>query len=396
MAKGILVINAGSSSIKFAGYRDSGASEPELVGKGQVEGLRTEPRFSCKDAVGSLLDEHRWSAPIDHGGALAYIIRWIEENVTEVQVGAVGHRVVFGGADYTAPTLVDDRVISDIEELVPFFPLHLPHNLAAIRALREEHPHVPQVVCFDNSFHRTRPRIAQLYALPRSMTDRGIRRYGFHGLSYEYIARRLPDYAPAASRVVVAHLGSGASMCAIRNGESVECTLGFSALDGLPMGTRVGPLDAGVILYLMQVLNMDAEAIEKLLYQQSGLLGVSGISNDMRDLLGSADPNAEEAVELFVYQIARQLGALAAALGGLDALVFTAGVGEHAAEVRERVCHRAEWLGIRLDHMANEAHGPRISTGDSQVSAWVIPTDEERMIAIHTAGLIDAVGGSNV
>jgi len=391
MSKGILVINAGSSSIKFAGYRDAGVLEPELLGKGQVEGLRTEPRFSCKGADGDLLDAHRWSAPITHSSALAYIIEWIEENVTEVQVGAVGHRVVFGGAAYAGPTLVDDRVIAEIEKLVPFFPLHLPHNLAAIRALREEHPQVPQVVCFDNSFHRTKPRVAQLYALPRSLTDQGIRRYGFHGLSYEYIARRLPDYLPNASRVVVAHLGSGASMCALRDGESIECTLGFSALDGLPMGTRTGPLDPGVILYLMQVLKMNADAIEKLLYRKSGLLGVSGISNDMRHLLASEAPNAEEAVELFTYHIAKQLGALTAALQGIDALVFTAGIGEHAAAIREQVCRKAEWLGIDLDPAANKAHGPRISTEDSPVSAWVIPTNEERMIAIHTAGLMNAV-----
>lgn len=388
MAAGILVINAGSSSIKFAGYRDVGTSEPEFLGKGQVEGLRTEPRFICKDADGTRLGEHRWSAAISHGDALAYIMEWIEANLTEVQVGAVGHRVVFGGEGYTGPTLVDDRVIADIEELVPFFPLHLPHNLAAIRALRDEHPQVPQAVCFDNSFHRTKPRVAQLYALPRRLTDQGIRRYGFHGLSYEYIARRLPDFVPKASRVVVAHLGSGASMCAIRDGQSIECTLGFSALDGLVMGTRTGPLDPGIILYLMQERGLDAGAIEKLLYKESGLLGVSGISNDMRHLLASDDPNAEEAVELFVYHIAKQLGALTAALGGLDVLVFTAGIGEHAAPIRERVCRAAEWLGIRLNPAANMAHGPCISTEDSRISAWVIPTDEERMIAIHTAELM--------
>jgi acetate kinase len=389
MAQGILVINAGSSSIKFAGYRSAGALDPEFLGKGQVEGLRTEPKFTCKDADGSLLGEHRWSAPVTHSEALDYIIEWIEENATEVRIGAVGHRVVFGGTLYSEPTLVDDRVITEIEKLVPFFPLHLPHNLASIRALTEQHPQVPQVVCFDNSFHNTQPRIAQLYALPRSMTERGIRRYGFHGLSYEYIARRLRDYAPKSSRAVVAHLGSGASMCAIRDGKSIECTLGFSALDGLPMGTRTGTLDPGAILYMLQAMGMDAGAIESLLYKESGLLGVSGVSNDMRDLLASEDSDAKEAVELFVYHVAKQLGALTAALQGIDALVFTAGVGEHAVEIRERVCRRAEWLGIRLDDAANEAHGPRISTEDSRVSAWVIPTDEERMIAIHTAALID-------
>jgi acetate kinase len=389
VSKGILIINAGSSSIKFAGYRPTADAEPELLGKGHVEGLGTGPKFSCKNADGRLVDEHRWPAPITHSTALEHIIQWVETNVSEIKVGAVGHRVVFGGAAYTGPTLVDDQVVAAIEGLVPFFPLHLPHNLAAIRALIEQHPEVPQVVCFDNSFHRTQPRVAQLYALPREMTDRGIRRYGFHGLSYEFIARRINDYAPNASRVVVAHLGSGASMCAIRDGASIECTLGFSALDGLPMGTRTGSLDPGVILYLMQVMGMDAGAIEKLLYKQSGLLGVSGISNDMRDLLASEDPSADEAVELFVYHIAKQLGALAATLQGIDALVFTAGVGEHAAVIRERVCCRAEWLGIQLDRAANETHGPCISTHTSRVSVWVIPTDEERMIAIHTAGLMN-------
>lgn len=389
MSKGILVINAGSSSIKFAGYRDTGGSELEFLGKGQVEGLRTEPRFSCKDADGQLLDEHQWSAAITHSSALAYIMEWIEENVSDLQIGAVGHRVVFGGAAYTRPTLVDDGLIAEVEKLVPFFPLHLPHNLASIRALIEQHPKVPQVVCFDNSFHRTQPRVAQLYALPRSMTDQGIRRYGFHGLSYEYISRRLVDLVPTASKVVVAHLGSGASMCAIRDGKSIECTLGFSGLDGLPMGTRTGPLDPGVILYLMQALGMDAVGIEKLVYTESGLLGVSGISNDMRDLLASEEPSAEEAVELFVYHIAKQLGALAAALQGVDAIVFTAGVGEHAAVIRERVCRKAKWLGVQLDPAANEAHGPRISTDQSPISAWVIPTDEERMIAIHTLAIMN-------
>lgn len=388
MAKGILVINAGSSSIKFAGYRDTGVPELEFLGKGQVEGLRTEPGFSCMDANGRLLDEYRWSTSITHSAAIEYIIQWIEENVTDLCVGAVGHRVVFGGADHNEPTLVDDGVIAEVEKLVPFFPLHLPHNLAAIRALKEQHPEVPQVVCFDNSFHRTQPRVAQMYALPRRLTDLGIRRYGFHGLSHEDIVRRLVDYVPTASRVVVAHLGSGASMCAMREGQSIECTLGFSALDGLPMGTRTGPLDPGVMLYLMQVLAMDAASIEKLVYKESGLLGVSGISNDMRDLLASEAPGAEEAVKLFVYHIAKQLGALTAALEGIDALVFTAGVGEHAAVIRERVCRKAEWLGVHLDAAANEVHGPCISTEHSPVSAWIIPTDEERVIATHSARII--------
>jgi acetate kinase len=267
--------------------------------------------------------------------------------------------------------------------------LHLPHNLAAIKAVTEAYPELPQVACFDHAFHRTWPRLARLFAIPRAMTDDGIRRYGFHGLSYEYIARRLPDFAPGASRVVVAHLGSGASMCAIRDGESIEGTLGFSGLDGLPMGTRTGQIDPGVLLYCMQALHMGAKQIERLLYKDSGLLGVSGVSNDMRDLLASTDPHATEAVELFCYHIAKQLGTLTAALGGLDTLVFTAGIGEHAAPIRERVCRCAEWLGIHLDEAANAAGGPRITNEASPVSAWVIPTDEEKMIAIHTRNVLE-------
>ncbi|MFZ0257867.1 MAG: acetate kinase, partial [Gammaproteobacteria bacterium] len=238
--------------------------------------------------------------------------------------------------------------------------------------------------CFDNSFHRTLPPVARWFALPRRLFEQGVRRYGFHGLSYEYIAMKLPEYVPAASRVVVAHLGSGASLCAIRDGKSIESTLGFSALDGLPMGTRPGTLDPGVLLYLMQALGMDAKAIEKLLYTESGLLGVSGISNDMRDLIASDDPRAKEAIALFVYHIAKQIGALAAVLEGIDALVFTAGIGEKSPEIRRRVCQRAAWLGVRVDEAANVTGRARISTTDSAVSAWVIPTDEERMIAIHT------------
>lgn len=390
MEPGLLVINAGSSSIKFAGYVDGGKNEPSFLGKGQVEGLRTEPRFVCKNAVGEVMGEHQWPGAITHGEAIDYIIGWIEEHATNVRVAAAGHRVVFGGAAYTGPTRLDERAIAEIEKLVAFFPLHLPHNLAAIKALAELHPALPQVACFDNSFHNTQPNVAQLFALPRRLFEQGIRRYGFHGLSYEYIARVLPDYAPNASRVVVAHLGSGASMCALRDGKSIESTLGFSGLDGLPMGTRPGALDPGVMLYLLEALGMDAKAIEKLLYTESGLLGVSGISNDMRDLLASDDSKAAEAVDLFVYHIAKNLGALAAVLEGIDALVFTAGIGEHAAEIRERVCRRAEWLGIHLDPAANNAGGARITTPESPVSAWVIPTDEERMIAIHTTRLLNA------
>ncbi len=318
MQNAILVINAGSSSIKFAAYAETGAKDPDLLGKGQIEGIGTTPSFSVKDDKGALLGEHRWpkGARVGHAECLHHLIEWIERNATGVRVTAAGHRVVHGGLNFSGATLIDSGVLAELETLIPLAPLHQPHNLAAIRALAETHPGLPQVACFDTAFHRTLPAVAQMFALPRSLTDAGVRRYGFHGLSYEYIARKLPEYAPAAARAVVAHLGSGASMCALKDGHSIESTMGFTAVDGLPMGTRTGSLDPGVVLYCLQSLGMDAAAIEKLLYKESGLLGVSGISNDMRDLLASGDPRAAEAIALFVYHIAKQTGALASALEG--------------------------------------------------------------------------------
>ncbi len=391
MRNAILVINAGSSSIKFAGFTESETGEPDLLGKGQIEGIGTAPYFYVKDDNGSLVGEYRWpsGSAVGHAESLHHLIEWIEKNATGVRVAAAGHRVVHGGLRYSGPTLIDDTVMTELEKLVALAPLHQPNNLAGIRALAKEHPELPQVACFDTAFHRTQPEVAQMFALPRSMWDTGVRRYGFHGLSYEYIARKLPEYAPGAARAVVAHLGSGASMCAIRDGRSIESTMGFTAVDGLPMGTRTGALDPGVVLYCIQSLGMDAGAIERLLYKESGLLGVSGISNDMRELLASDDPRAVEAIDLFVYHIAKQAAALAAVLEGLDALVFTAGIGEHAPEIRERVCRRAAWLGIELDPEANRRGGPRISTERSRVGAWVIPTNEERMIAIHTLRVLE-------
>jgi acetate kinase len=387
----IMVINAGSSSIKFALFQIPAAAEPELRCKGQMEGLGSDPSFKVRNASGLVVAEHdEWprGSNLDHGGAMAFILDWLAGFEGGLAPAAAGHRVVHGGLAYDRPVPVDDRVLENLEALSPLAPLHQPHNLAAIRAMAEAAPRLPQVACFDTAFHRTQPPVAQIFALPRALTERGIRRYGFHGLSYEYIARRLPDVVPGARRVVVAHLGSGASMCAIRDGVSIESTMGFTAVDGLPMGTRTGALDPGVVLYLLDGLGYDARAIERLLYKESGLLGVSGLSNDMRDLLANDDPRAAEAVELFCYHIAKQLGALAAALGGLDALVFTAGIGENAAFVREAVCRRGAWLGLSLDDAANRRNGPRITTDDSSVSAWVIPTDEERMIAIHTRDLL--------
>lgn len=390
MRDAILVINAGSSSLKFAGYVDVDAAEPEFIGKGQIEGIGTSAYFTAKNEEGALVGEYRWpeEETVTHADALEYLIDWLQENSPDVRVAAAGHRVVHGGLAYSTATLINDAVIAELEKLVPLAPLHQPHNLSAIRTLASLHPELPQVACFDTAFHRTQPPVAQLFALPRLMTEGGVRRYGFHGLSYEYIASKLLDYAPDASRVVVAHLGSGASMCAIRDGSSVESTMGFTAVDGLPMGTRTGALDPGVVLYCMQELGMNAEEIETLLYKESGLLGVSGISNDMRDLLASNRPEACEAIDLFIYHVAKHTGALAAALEGIDALVFTAGIGENSPEIRERVCRRMSWLGLTFDPDANLRQGPKISADDSSTSAWVIPTDEERMIAIHTARVL--------
>jgi len=386
MQNAILVINAGSSSIKFAAFAESATGEPDLLGRGQIEGIGTDPYFAVKDDTGAVIGEHRWpaGASVGHAKSLHFLIEWIEENATDVRVVAAGHRVVHGGLRFSEATLIDDTVMADLEALVDLAPLHQPNNLAAIRALGDDHPELPQVACFDTAFHRTQPQVAQMFALPRSMWDKGVRRYGFHGLSYEYIARKLPEYAPGAERAVVAHLGSGASMCAIKGGKSIESTMGFTAVDGLPMGTRTGALDPGVVLYCLQSLGMDAGAIEKLLYKDSGLLGVSTISNDMRDLLVSTDPRAGEAIDLFVYHIAKHGAALASAMEGMDTLVFTAGIGEHSPEIREQVCRRMAWLGIELDPDANRRGGPLISTESSPISAWVIPTNEERMIAIHT------------
>jgi acetate kinase len=392
MTDAILVINAGSSSIKFSLFAERSA-ELALVARGQVEGIYTAAHFVAQDAAGKPAAEKRWEAgaKLGHEGALAHIIDWLKAtHGGDHRLAAVGHRVVHGGTDYAAPVRLDAAVVAKLEKLVPLAPLHQPHNLAPIRALLQRAPELPQVACFDTAVHRANPPLAQMFALPKELTDAGVRRYGFHGLSYEYIASVLPlfDERAARGKTVVAHLGNGASMCALDGGRSIASTMGFTAVDGLPMGTRCGTIDPGVVLYLMDERKLDARAIEKLIYTQSGLLGVSGVSSDMRTLLESSDPRAKLAVDLFVYRIGRELGSLAAALGGLDAVVFTAGIGEHAAPIRERVCRQAVWLGVELDPQANAQHGPRISAATSRTAAWVIPTDEELMIARHTRGLL--------
>ena len=390
----ILVINAGSSSIKFSVFETAPDRSLLPGAHGQVEGIGEAgetSRIEAADARGHNLVD-RPIAGQDHEGAMAAIHDWFAAHVgSEAGFAGVGHRVVHGGLTYSNPVLIDDKVLAALEELVPLAPLHEPHNIAAIRAISAIAPKVPQVACFDTAFHRNEAPLAQEFALPSELTAKGVRRYGFHGLSYEYIMSVLPRIAPncADGKVVVAHLGNGASMCAIEKGRSVATTMGFTAVDGLPMGTRTGTLDPGVILYLLQHEGMDARAIEHLIYERSGLLGVSGLSGDMRTLLASDNPAAKEAVNLFVYWIGRELGSLTAALGGLDAIVFTGGIGEHATEIRARVCNDARWIGISLDGQANAAGGPRISLSVSRVSAWVVPTNENLIVARHTRQLLD-------
>jgi len=391
MGEQILVINAGSSSIKFSVF-DTAADRSLTAGAhGQVEGIGTSPHLEVNDAQGRKLADQRPAAD-GHAGAIAAIHDWYASHVGgEAGFCGVGHRIVHGGVAYAEPVLIDERVLAELTALVPLAPLHQPHNLAAVRAVAASAPEVPQVACFDTAFHRSQPMLAQEFALPRALTHKGVRRYGFHGLSYEYIVSALPTVAPelVGRKLVVAHLGNGASMCAVDNGRSVATTMGFTAVDGLPMGTRTGALDPGVILYLLDHEHMDARAVEKLIYNQSGLLGVSGISSDMRTLLASAAPAAREAIDLFVYRIGRELGSLAAALGGVDGLVFTGGIGEHAAEIRAGVCRDAAWLGVLLDAAANDRHGPRIGAPASKIPVFVVPTDENLMIARHTRELLD-------
>lgn len=373
----VLVLNVGSSSLKFSVFPMADALEPSV--HGIVEGIGARSRFSVAQEEAVLVDA------ADHSRAFAVVAAWLHEALRGARPLGVGHRVVHGGWQYDAPVRVDETVLATLQSLVPLAPLHQPQELAAIRAVAERWSGMLQIVCFDTAFHRGRPELAQMFALPRELHDSGVRRYGFHGLSYEYIADTLPAIAPeiAEGRVVVAHLGNGASLCAMRARRSVDTTMSFSALDGVPMGTRVGDLDPAVVLYLQAARGMSPDEVETMLYTRSGLLGVSGVSSDVRDLLASHEPRAQLALDFFAYRIAREVGALVVSLGGLDGLVFTAGIGEHAASVRAAVCERLAWLGLTLDAEANTRHGRRISTPTSRVSVWVIKTDEERMIARH-------------
>lgn len=384
-----LVLNAGSSSLKFSVFQRPDGQSWRLEARGQIEGIGVSPRLTVKDSNGETLANQ--DADVRDGGeAVNALAAWLRSKYGGSRVLGVGHRVVHGGARFKVPTVLNPQVLEQLRELIPLAPLHQPYNLAAIEAAMNRLPNVPQVACFDTSFHRGQPSVAELIPLPRELRQAGLQRYGFHGLSYEYIASVLPQVAPeiAQERVIVAHLGSGASLCALQEGKSVDSTLGFTALDGLCMGTRPGALDPGVVLHLFQSLKLSAKEVENLLYKKSGLLGISGISNDMRDLLGRAEPDAQLAVDYFVYRAAKEIGALTAVLGGIDGLVFTAGIGENSPEIRRRICEACAWLGVELNENANRDRGPQISTARSKVAVWVVPTNEELMIARHTGSLL--------
>jgi acetate kinase len=391
----LIVLNAGSSSLKFQVYDAPEGGEPSVAFKGLFEGLGGPARFAVKDAHGALLTETTWGADdrIGHEEALMHLVSWLRQHQEGRKLAAVGHRVVHGGEAFSGPVLVDEAVIQELETLVPLAPLHQPHNLEPIRIVRRRLPGLPQVASFDTAFHQTQSEIARMFALPREMRDRGVRRYGFHGLSYDYISSVVKDYDPrlGEGRVVVAHLGNGASLCALDDGISVATTMGFSALDGLPMGTRCGTVDAGVVFYMLREMKLSPDEAERVLYTKSGLLGVSGLSNDMRVLRANASTNADakRAIDLFIYRITREIGSLVAALRGLDGLVFTGGIGENDVATRAEVIARLAWAGLALDHAANRAGGPRITAG-SGPAAWVIPTNEELVIARQTLSTLRA------
>jgi acetate kinase len=393
-ADDILTLNAGSSSVKFSVWHCGTRMDLSELFRGEVEKIGTAPHLKVRVPSGETIAEKDFcedGAKLTHEDLLDELFGWITQQHRERTLKAIGHRIVHGGTSFTAPICIDDEVMEKLSNLVPLAPLHQPHNLSGIRACGRLAPGVPQVACFDTAFHHTMGPLARRLGLPRAYDEEGVRRYGFHGLSYEFIARSLRaiDLELARGRVIVAHLGNGASLCAMRDGRSIDTTMGFTALDGLLMGTRPGTLDPGAVTYLMRVHAMCAVEIEDLLYRRSGLAGVSGISADMRTLLASHDPHAQEAVDLFVFRAAKEIGALTASLGGLDAVVFTAGIGEHSPEIRARICSRCAWLGIVLDKHANAAAAPRITAHASRVPVYVIPTDEERMIAEHTIKHID-------
>ena len=393
----IAVLNAGSSSIKFAIH---GLEDGPVQFRGQVEAIGVAPVLKVRDAAGKTVAEHTWPADgLNHEAATLELVQVIVGLLGREKIAAVGHRVVHGGMHFATPVRVDDAVLAALDTLVPLAPLHQPHNLAPIRTIAAHAPHLPQVACFDTAFHRTQAHVVQAFGLPRRYYDQGLRRYGFHGLSYEYIASRLPEVAPgiATSRVVIAHLGNGASACAVQKGRSVASTMGFTAVDGLMMGTRCGAIDPGVLIYLMNTEGIDARGLEDLIYRKSGLLGVSGgVSSDMRTLRASDAVEAMEAIELFVHRIVRVTGSISAAMGGIDGIVFTAGIGENDAATRLEVMRGCAWLGVVPDEARNAAGKHRISADASRIDVWVIPTDEERMIARHTRSVLGLWGDGSL
>jgi acetate kinase len=402
----ILVFNAGSSSLKFSLFRGNSAQSLAATVHGLIDGIGASPHAKIKDASDQILyDKDLNAAKVkDAAGALAILEPWLESHLAGEKLAAIGHRVVHGGPDFSQPVRVTPQTLAELCKLIPLAPLHLPANLAPIEITTKKWPDVPQVACFDTAFHRTMPAVAQLVPLPQELLGNGVRRYGFHGISYEYIASQLPKVtqevtqgvieqgAPeiAEGRVIVAHLGNGASLCALHHRKSVDTTMSFTVLDGICMGTRPGGLDPGVVLYLFQERQMSAHRVEDILYHRSGLLGISGVSSDMRELLKSAAPAAKLALDYFIYRIAKEIGALTSVLGGLDALVFTAGIGENSGPIRQRICDATAWLGVSVDSQANEKASTRISTTGSKVSAWIIPTNEELMIARHASKILNA------
>jgi acetate kinase len=391
MIDAIIVINAGSTSVKFAVYTAAATGAPPLLCRGQIDSMQDDPHFVAKNSAGKNLGTHEWGngRTIDHETALHFVITWLEANVTDMKVVAAGHRVVLGGTRFEAPVRIDGDVLDYLESLAVIEPSHQSFNVRGARALAQAFPHLTQIACFDSSFHRTMPEVAQNYALPKDVRDAGVCHWGYHGISYDYISRQVPKYAPAARRVIAAHLGGGASMCAMLDGRSVETTMGLAAVSGLPMATRSGDVPPDVLFYLLRRKLFDDASLEKMLYERAGLLGLSGISDDMKVLQESKDSRAVAAVEYFVYAMMKYAGAYTAVLGGLDAFVFTAGIGEHSPPVRAALCGKLAWLGVKLDKSANDSNGPRISAPDSAVSVWVIPTNEELMIAQHTLALIN-------
>ena len=394
MKQVIVAFNSGSTSLKFGAYAVDPAVDPaaalSLLRVGYIDSMQGDPHFVVKDGAGKPLDTHPWSDghAIDRAAALKYVISWLKTNLSDMKIIAAGHRVVLGGARFEAPVLIDSEVLDYLDSLVAMEPSHQPFNIAGARAFAEVFPGLPQVACFDSSFHRTMPEVAQTYALPKDVRDAGVRHWGYHGISYDYISQQLPKFAPHAQRVIVAHLGGGASLCAMQGGRSVETTMGFAALSGLPMATRPGDLPPAALFYLLRSKRFDDASLEKMLYERCGLLGLSGISGDMRVLQDNPDPRAVAAIEHFVYAMTKYIGAYTAVLGGLDALVFTAGIGENSVPLRAALCGKLAWLGVKLDERANQAGEPRISAQHSEVSVWVIPTNEELMIAQHTLELV--------